>query len=191
MIDNWLSNMNNGKLTGVAFIDLRKAFDTVNHSLLLKKLHEMGASDVTLKWFHSYLSGRVQKVCFKKSFSDTLDVNTGVPQGSILGPLLFIIFINSMSSVIKHGNIFMYADDTTLSVSSTDVKDISKKLESDLESISKWLGNNELFLNTDKTKVMLIGTNARLRSVNIDDLCIKVNNNVCIVESSHFIIIPS
>ena len=84
-----------------------------------------------------------------------MDVNAGVPQGSILGPLLFIIFINSMSSVIKRGNIFMYADDTTLSVSSTDVKDISKKLESDLESISKWLCNNKLFLNTDKTKVML------------------------------------
>ena len=95
-----------------------------------------------------------------------MDVNAGVPQGSILGPLLFIIFTNSMSSVIKHGNIFMYVDDTTLSVSSTDVKDISKKLESDLESISKWLCNNKLFLNTDKTKVMLIGTNARLRSVN-------------------------
>ena len=178
MVDNWLSNMNDGKLTGVAFIDLRKAFDSVNHSILLKKLHEMGASDVTLKWFNSYLTGRVQRVCFKKSFSNTMDVNAGVPQGSILGPLLFIIFINSMSSVFKHGNIFMYADDTTLSVSSTDVKDISKKLEFDLESISKWLCNNKLFLNTDKTKIMLIGTNARLRSVNNDDFCVKVNNNV-------------
>ena len=80
--------MNDGKLIGVAFIDLWKAFDTVNHSILLMKLNEMGASDVTLKWFNSYLTGRVQRVCFKKSFSNTMDVNAGVPQRSILGPLL-------------------------------------------------------------------------------------------------------
>ena len=104
-------------MTRVAFIDLRKAFDTVNHSILLKKLHDMGATDLTLKWFLSYLSGRVQRVCFKKSLSD--NVNTGVPQGSILGPLLFIIFINSMSNVIKYGKIYMYADNATLSVSSS------------------------------------------------------------------------
>ena len=62
MVDNWLCNMNDGKMTGVTFIDLRKAFDTVNHSILLQKLHDMGANDLTLKWFHSYLSGRVQRV---------------------------------------------------------------------------------------------------------------------------------
>ena len=98
--------MNDGKMTGVAFIDLRKAFDTVNHSILLKKLHDVGATDLTLKWSLSYLSGRVQRVCFKKSLSDVLNVNTGV-QGSTLGPLLFIIFINSMSNVIKYSKIYM------------------------------------------------------------------------------------
>ena len=132
MIDNWLCNMNEGKMTGVAFIDLRKAFDTVNHTILLQKLHDIGATSVTLKWFESYLTGRVQQVFFKKTLSDALDVDTGVPQGSILGPLLFIIFINSMSSVIQHGDIFMYADDTTLCVSGNYVSDIVIKLESDL-----------------------------------------------------------
>ncbi len=178
MIDNWLCNMNEGKMTGVAFIDLRKAFDTVNHSILLKKLHDLGANAVTLKWFKSYLMDRVQRVSFKKSLSDALDVNTGVPQGSILGPLLFIIFINSMSSVIKHGDIFMYADDTTLCVSGDDVNDIVMKLESDMKSISTWLSENKLFLNTDKTKVMLVGTSAKLRSVNNVQFRVTVDNKV-------------
>ena len=105
MVDTWLFNMNGGKMTGVAFIDLRKAFDAVNHSILLKKIRDMGGSDLTLKWFISYLPWRVQILCFKNSLSDVLKVNTGVSQGSILRPFLFIIFINSMSSVIKYGKI--------------------------------------------------------------------------------------
>ena len=114
MIDTWLNNMNSGKMTGVAFVDLRKAFDTVNHEILLNKLYEIGATDITVKWFRSYLTKRTQKVSFKGSLSNALPVNTGVPQGSILGPLLFIIFINNMCNVIKYGDISMYADDTTL-----------------------------------------------------------------------------
>ena len=77
---------------------------------------DIDASDVTLKWFRSYLTDRTQRVNFKKSLSHPLKVNTGVPQGSILGPLLFIVFINSLSDVIQHGKVFMYADGTTLSV---------------------------------------------------------------------------
>ena len=135
--------MNNGKLSGVAFIDLRTAFDTVNHCILLNKLKAIGASDVALKWFRSYLTGRTQRVHFKKSLSNPLEVNAGVPQGSILGPLLFIVFINSLSNVIQHGKVFMYADDTTLSVCGNDVNDISKKLEDDLSLLGNWLNDNK------------------------------------------------
>ena len=175
MVDRWLSNMNSGKMTGVAFVDLRKAFDTVNHEILLKKLYDIGATDGTVKWFRSYLTQRTQKVLFKGSMSTALPVNTGVPQGSILGPLLFIIFINNMCNVIKYGDISMYADDTTLSVKGDNAVDISRKLKLDLEALVIWLRNNKLFLNTDKTKIMLVGTGAKLNHVQCDSFSVKID----------------
>ena len=114
MVDDWLLNINSGQMTGVAFIVLRKAFDTVNHEILIDKLRVIGVSSITLKWFNSYLSNRIQRVSYNEVVSDALPISTGVPQGSILGPLLFLIFINDMPNVIKHGKISMYADDTSL-----------------------------------------------------------------------------
>ena len=134
-------------MTGVAFIDLRKAFDTVNHNTLIRKLQKLGVSMSALKWFKSYLSCRSQKVCFKDCLSESCNISTGVPQGSILGPLFFIIFINSMNEAISHGKISMYADDTTLSVCGTNVEKIFTKLTSDLHGIMCWLKKNKLFLN--------------------------------------------
>ena len=125
MVDDWLLNINSGQMTGVAFIDLRKAFDTVNHEILIDKLLVIGASSITLKWFKSYLSNRIQRVSYNEVVSDALPISTRVPQGSILGPLLFLIFINDMPNVIEHGKISMYADDTTLYVSDKDVNVIS------------------------------------------------------------------
>ena len=89
LVNCWSKNIDEGKLTGVAFIDLRKAFDTVNHELLLTKLAKLGCSNLTLKWFKSYFGKRTQRVVFQGATSRTLDLKTGVPQGSILGPLLF------------------------------------------------------------------------------------------------------
>ena len=153
MVDDWLLNINSGQMTGVAFIDLRKAFDTVNHEILIDKLRVIGASSITLKWFKSYLSNRIQRVSYNEVVSDALPISTGIPQGSILGPLLFLIFINDMPNVMKHGKISMYADDTTLYVSDKDVNVISKKLTEDIRAITTWLRMNKLFLNIDKTNI--------------------------------------
>ena len=162
-------------MTGVAFIDLRKAFDTVNHEILIDKLRVIGASSITLKWFKSYLSNRIQRVSYNEVVSDALPISTGVPQGSILGPLLFLIFINDIPNVIKHGKISMYADDTTLYVSDKDVNVISKKLTEDIRAITTWLRMNTLFLNIDKTNIMLVGSSSRLRSVQDDEFTVMVN----------------
>lgn len=93
-------------------------------------------------WFKSYLTCRNQRMCFKFFLSNPCNISTGVPQGSILGPLLFIIFINSLSGVVSHCQITMYVDDTALSVNGNDAKDISTKFTSDLHKIMNWLHKN-------------------------------------------------
>ena len=99
--------------TGVVMIDLRKAFDVVNHNLLLKKLQVYGLNTNSLKWFQSYLSGGYQKVCVDGKLSEPLVIHSGVLQGSILGPALFLLVINDLPLVLKN-NIGIHADDPTL-----------------------------------------------------------------------------
>ena len=177
MVNDWLQNMNSSRLTGVAFIDLRKAFDTVQHDILLNKLHALGATDTCVKWFKSYLSDRNQKVHFNGAISEALPLNIGVPQGSILGPLLFLIFINDLPKCISHGKLSMYADDSTLYVSDTDIDVITCKLKSDLIAVNDWLIKNKLYINADKTNIMLIGTGAKLRSVDDDSFLINIGDH--------------
>ena len=116
--NDWYLNTENGKYTSVTFIDLKKAFDTVNHEILAKKLQIYGIRGKELLWFKSYLSHRKQCCKVNGKLSDFGDVTCGVPQGSCLGPLLFIIYINDLPLSIKHSQVNMYADDTSLSFSS-------------------------------------------------------------------------
>ena len=112
-------------------IDLRKAFDVVDHNLLLKKLQIYGLNSKSLKWFGSYLSGRYQKVCVDGKLSEPLGIQSGVPQGSILGPALFLLFINDLPLVLKN-SIGIYADDSTLYASAPTLADIEEKIRKSL-----------------------------------------------------------
>ncbi len=114
IIDRWLRNIDQGLVTGIVFIDLQKAFDTVNFEILLKKLKYYGVSDVELKCFTSYLHGRMQTVIIDGSLSGSLPVTVGVPQRSILGPLLFILYVNELPRVAENCLTSMYTDDTKL-----------------------------------------------------------------------------
>ena len=102
------------KLCGAVFLDLSKAFDTVDHTIMLRKLSSFGVTSDTAKWFESYLNGRMQCTSCGPELSDLLPVTHGVPQGSILGPLLFLIYINDLPTVIKHSEVALYADDAVL-----------------------------------------------------------------------------
>ena len=152
-------------MTGLVFLDLSKAFDTLDHSLLLDKLvHSFGFSTSAIQWFFSYLTNRSQSVCVNGMVSEPQRIDFGVPQGSALGPLPFIMYVNDISHVVRYSNVEQYADDTLLYSASDDVNIIESSLSSDLDSVTQWLSANYLKLNSTKSKIMLVGTHQRLAS---------------------------
>ena len=156
--------MTDGKLVGMVCIDLRKAFDTVDHSILLDKLHSIGASPSSVNWFRSYLSGRQQCVEVDGVRSDFLDIDCGVPQGSILGPQLFLIYINDMYASLTC-RLSLYADDSALFFSHKDPNLIANRLSMELSNCKNWLTDNKLSLHVGKTECLLFGTKRRLGKV--------------------------
>ena len=142
MVDEWAMNVDNGKINGVALVDLRKAFDLVDHDILLQLLSECGCSERSLQWFKSYLSDREQFVSIQNKKSGVRNVSVGVPQGSILGPLLFTILINNLPRAVNKASVFMYADDTTISVSGTSKQEIEVQLNDVLKEVYDWTAKN-------------------------------------------------
>ncbi|XP_072018361.1 uncharacterized protein [Amphiura filiformis] len=133
-----------GNYTGMVMLDLQKAFDTVNHDILCNKLRAMGIESVD--WFRSYLSERQQIVCVNKSNSKPMAITCGVPQGSVLGPLLFLCYVNDMPISVDC-KLLLYADDSALLIDGKDPKEISSKLSKELESCQQWLIDNKLSLH--------------------------------------------
>ena len=164
MVDQWAQNVDHGYVNGVVFIDMRKAFDAVNHTILLVKLKRAGCSERSVKWFSSSLGGRSQFVTIKGKKSSTRSLSYGVPQGSILAPLLFSLFINDLPTSIHTGEMFL-----RLSVQGKTMTDIQSKMNNALEEVYFWTQNNKLLLNTNKTKVMVIGSRQRIQTLNEDD----------------------
>ena len=147
--------IDNGMFGCSVYIDQQKAFDTVNHSILPKKLEHYGIRGVELSWFSSYLSKRKQFVSVNGSTSDYLEVSCGVPQGSVLGPLLFLIYINDLPSVSKVLSFYVFADDTNIFYSSHDLITLQKVMNRELKKVKKWLDANQLALNIDKTNFVI------------------------------------
>lgn len=161
MIDSWLNAMDNGKLVGVVLVDFKKAFDLVDHQILLSKLELYGINNKALMWFNTYLTHRQQQVSINNNKSDFETVTCGVPQGSILGPLLFLLFINDLPLYVDDVSSDLYADDTTLYDIQDSLDMIEQNLQSGLNQLHIWCKNNGMVLNSAKTKVMLITTNQK------------------------------
>ena len=161
LLDHILKQQDKGQYTGMVILDLQKAFDTVNHKIVTSKLRAMGVSQAAVNWVISYLGGRMQAVEISGVFSEFRSVTCGVPQGSILGPLLFLIYVNDMKAAVKC-KLLLYVDDSALLTSSSDISEIEDVLSKELESVSEWLVENRLSLHLGKTESILFGSNKRL-----------------------------
>ena len=155
-------------VNGVILLDLKKAFDTVNHSILLKKLAYFGFDCSSIAFFSSYLSNWLQQ-CNVNGFSSELgSISCGVPQGTILGPLLFLIYINDLPNCLQHCTARLYVDDSILNTSGTQLNVIEPLMNADLKHVSSWLIANKLTLNVIKTVYMVVGSRQRLATLEGD-----------------------
>ena len=152
-----------------------KAFDLVNHDVLRRKLAKYLISPQALQWFTSYLDNRTQQCLTLGALSSPLTIERGVPQGSILRPVLFSVYINNLSLSLGEANTDMYADDTTLWSSSKSCNEIQQTLQSALNIIEQWLAANRMVPNCVKTKKLLIGTVQNLRHSGTDELDLYLN----------------
>ena len=172
---NYISNsLNSGNFCIGVFLDLKKAFDVCSHSILLKKLKKLGVEGTALDWFTSYLSNRKQKVDINGHFSSEKLINISVLQGSILGPTLFLCYINDLFSITNFAT-FLFADDTSCLAENKNLPDLINFVNEELQKIANWFRSNKMAVNISKTKFIIFRTKGK--QINIADTPVLFNNN--------------
>ena len=167
MSNQILKGFESGKSTGMILIDLQKAFDSLDHDILLDKIKYLGFTSKTIDWFGSYLKKQSNVVSLDKTHSETGILNCGVPQGSILGPILLLLNVNDMKTALKSCDLRLYADDTCILYSHQNVKFIERNLNYDFNNLCEWFIDNKLSIHfgEDKTKSILFKRRNRLNLI--------------------------
>ena len=159
VLSEWKNNLNDKMNIVATFLDLKRAFETVDRNILMAKLRKMGINDKEDKWMTSYLSDRQQQVIVSDTVSTKIDVNIGLPQGTVLAPLLFILYINDIKSCLKHTKIILFADDALLMIKDRNLENAIRKMQEHIDNLCIWLCGNKLKLNISKTKFMILTRN--------------------------------
>jgi hypothetical protein len=175
VVDDWLEAMNDGQIVGACFLDISKCFDTIDHKLLMKKLDYYGIRNSELDWFQSYLMNRAQKVRCNGLTSEPVGLDIGVPQGSVLGPFLFLIYANDLGNFISGGTCNCFADDTVIYVAGETVEQVTNQLQNIINGVNGWYEGNRLKVNPSKSEIILIGTKKKLQNVNASTFIIDLN----------------
>ena len=185
IINNIYRAIDNKQHVAIVTLDLSKAFDCLNHQLLLKKLSNLGLEDPSISWMKAYLSNRTQITKFKNFTSSVESPKTGVPQGSILGPLLFICFTNDLPPTFNNiCSINAYADDTQLLVTANSTEELKEKIKLAIDRAQTWFENNYMKINTDKTKILIFNTSPSIKDIKIE---ITFENQIIEISSEPFV----
>ena len=158
--NEWYHNIENGLIIGVCFLDVSKCFDVISHDTLLFKKQKYGIRNIELKWFKSYLSNRSQANKCHNLMSSFVNFSTGVPQGSILGPLAFLFFINELPMYVK--NCSLYADDAMTEATGSTVEKVVTSLQCNINQLNVWFKHNHITANASKSCTELIGSRQRI-----------------------------
>ena len=164
LVDDILENRNQGEVTGLCFLDIQKCFDTIDHSILLDKMYHYGFRNIELMWFTSYMSNRKQVVVYNSITSLTNVVPTGVPQGTVLGPLLLLVYLNDLSTAVNNACIDIYADDVVIYASNMSFDLLRQNPQSTLSTVFNWYRDNKRTLSISKCSSMVIGCPNRMPS---------------------------
>lgn len=178
MLERFRKSLDEKVFSAAMLMDLSKAFDCMDHELLLAKLNEYGFSKSALRIIHSYLNNRWQRVKVHHSFSQWEELLLGVPQGSVLGPILFNIFLNDLLWFITEGEVCNYADDTTLYNSNKDLNILHNNIELDSANAINWFKMNKMKLNPDKCKLLVVGQKDHPVTVKVGDFVIEEQDKV-------------
>ena len=177
-LDDIYKAMNNNKILIATYIDAMKAFDTVYHQILLKKAENYGIKGPVLKWLKNYLTDRYQCTLANNVISGRKLITCGIPQGSVCGPLLFLIYINDIANILEHCKVSLYADDTVIYIEHSDMNEAMEMVQGDLNNLSDWCTRNKLTINSKNTKYCIYGMRSNIKKSKSIHAVLSLNNNI-------------